>query len=276
MKKNIHSNIIALGIGFSLIIIIAGIAFFKSNDLKSSTENDSASSLVNAITENIQKANKVSSDVLVQKIMNPQSNVMIIDIRDADDFAKEHIIGSQNIPFLMLPEIMTSLDKNKPYTLVDYGLSIELVAMAIKNMTEIGFSDISYLDGGFVTWKEGYNPIISAGNPNLFTDQSKVTYIQIDQLKEILQAEKKITLIDVRKNNEFVQGHIESAINIYLDDIEKNKNLISSDKEIIVYGENGLQSFQAAVRLFDMGFFNVFALADGLNVWQDKNYALTK
>lgn len=275
MKKNIHSNVVALGLGFFLIALIVGVSFFRTRNVKENLDNAEVSS-ASAITENIHKATKISSKDLAAKIMIPQNDLTLIDMRSPEDFAKEHLLNSHNVPFITISDAMAALDKNKPYVLIDYGQSVELTATIIKNMTDAGFKNISYLEGGFSAWKAGYNPTIFAGDPTSFVDQSKVTYIQTDQLKEVLQKDNTIILIDVRKKEQFDAGHLAGAINIFLDDIEKRKKDIPSNKQIVVYDNDGLASFQAAVRLFDMGFFNTLTLSDGLNSWKSKNYEIVK
>jgi rhodanese-related sulfurtransferase len=275
MKKNIHSNVVALGLGFFLIALIVGVSFFRTRNIKETLDNAEVSS-ASAITENIHKATKISSKDLAAKIMYPQNDLILIDMRSSDDFSKEHLLNSHNVPFITISDAMVALDKNKPYVLIDYGPSVELTATVIKNMIGAGFNNISYLEGGFSTWKSNYNPIIFAGDPTSFVDQSKVTYIKTDQLKEMLQKDNTLALIDVRKKEQFDAGHLIGAINIFLDDIEKRKKEIPSNKKIIIYDNNGLAAFQAAVRLFDMGFFNTLTLSDGLNSWKSKNYEIVK
>jgi hydroxyacylglutathione hydrolase len=275
MKKNIHSNVIALGLGFFLIAIISGMAFFKAKNVKNTLNNTTASS-TNSITENIRKATKISSDDLATKMMDHQNDLTLIDMRSSDNFTEEHILNSNSVPFITVSTAMTALDKNKSYVLIDYDSSVELIATVVKNMTNMGFNNISYLEGGFSAWKAGYNPTIFAGDPSSFVDQSKVTYIQAEKLQELLKADTNIALIDVRKKEQFNAGHLAGAINIFLADLEKRNQEIPSNKKIILYGDTELEAFQAAVRLFDMGFFNTLTLSNGLNDWKNKNYEIVK
>lgn len=275
MKKNIHSNIIALGLGFFLIALIVGVAFFRTRNIKN-TLNDNTISSTNSITENIRKATKISSDDLAAKMMNFQNDLILIDMRSPENFAEEHILNSNSVPFLTISTAIIALDKNKPYVLIDYDSSVELLATVVKNMTDAGFKNISYLEGGFAAWKAEYNPTIFAGDPNSFVDQSKVTFIQAEKLQELLKMDTNITLIDVRKKEQFDAGHLPGAINIFLADIEKRNREIPSNKKIVLYGDTGPAAFQAAVRLFDMGFFNTLTLSDGLTGWKNKKYEIVK
>jgi len=83
-------------------------------------------------------------------------------------------------------------------------------------------------------------------------------------------------ILDVRKNATFSEGHIKNAANIFLDDLETKYRDIPMGKEIVVYDNDGLWAFKAAVRLFDLGVFDVHALSDGLDRWKQKGYEIVK
>ena len=97
----------------------------------------------------------------------------------------------------------------------------------------------------------------------LFTgcSSNNVTYQQIDNDKfnHIITNNNPYTIIDVRTFSEYQEGHIENAINIPVDgitsDTVKNINL---DEIIIVYCRSGNRSKQAALKLIDLGYTNVF------------------
>ncbi|MDO8241093.1 MAG: rhodanese-like domain-containing protein [Candidatus Moranbacteria bacterium] len=275
MRKDHNSNLVAIIVGFALIILIAGLAFFRLNKSQDVAKKASEAPK-NAAAENIKKAAKISASDLVKKMLDRQSDLTLIDVRGADDFAKEHLLDSQNTPLPTIMDAMLPLDKDKNYTIINYDSSVEAIATIVKILTDAGFKNIAYLDGGFDGWKEGFNSTVSAGDPNSFIDQSKVTYIQTDKLKEMLEAGDYLTIIDVRKKNQFDEGHIKGAVNIFLEDLEKKRTEIPSNKKIVLYDNDGLWAFKAGVRLFDMGVFNTLTLSDGLDVWKSKNYELVK
>jgi len=273
MKKNKNSNLIALAIGLFLIILIALVTIFRPSTLKKSdltTVNPQ-----NAIIEKLKNASKISSSDLAKKISGGE-DMTLVDIRSEEMFASEHLLNSINVPLAKINDEMGALNKEKAYVIVDSGSTLGSVASTVGTLSDAGFKNILYLDGGLDAWKLNYNPTISGGDPNSFTDQSKVSYIQTDKLRELLKTEKNLAIIDVRKSGQFNEGHIKDAVNIFLDDLEKRKNDIPLGKKIILYDNDGLWAFKAATRLFDMGFFNTLALSDGLNSWKQKNYEIVK
>lgn len=269
MREKTQNNVIAVSIGFFLIVLIAITTIF--HPFSSKNETDREAEQRDAALERSAAALKISSGELAGKIQR-REKLILLDIRPEAEYVNEHIFNSQNIPLSNVEESLGVMGKDKDYVIIDSAALSGSVASAMHSLSGNGFQKVFYLDGGFAAWKAGYHPTISAGNPNSFADQSKVTYIQTDGLKGILETETGLAIIDVRKSSQFGEGHLAGAINIFLDDLEKRKNDIPLGKKIILYDNDGLGAFKAAVRLFDMGFFNVLTLSDGLETWKKKGY----
>lgn len=269
-----NEGVKALIIGFILIIIVIAAIFLKSklNDEEKEDSYDIPSSEETAV----QKAVRISADDLSQKILDDSKTTFIIDIRKPEEFAMEHIIDSKNIPLEDLLGTVASLEKNAAYVIVDDSEKIESINSAAATLSDSEIKDIFYLEGGFFGWKTSYNRTISEGDPQSFTDQGKVSYMSSDDLKKAIDAKEDIYLLDVRKNGSYKDGHIAGAENIFLEDIEKMRKDIPYGKKIVVYDNDGLWAFKAAVRLFDLGILNVYAVSDGLNGWKNKSYETTK
>lgn len=266
-----RQNAIALTVGFGLIILIAIFTIFKPF---SHSENSNGQDNSFQLLSGTSSVKQIVSEDLLKKIQTKEP-VNIIDVRSSDEFQKEHIPDSQNIPADNFLSNFESLDKNKDYVIVDDG-SENIGATMAANLARGEFKDVYYLTGGFFSWKNKLSPTVSAGDPNSFTDQSKVNYLNSDQLKEIMPAGSGLCIIDVRKNDAYAQGHLKGAINISLDDLEKRRGEIPLGKKIILYDANGLWAFQGAVRLFDMNILNVYALSDGFDTWTQKGFEIVK
>ncbi|WP_254906690.1 rhodanese-like domain-containing protein [Flavobacterium sp. FPG59] len=64
-------------------------------------------------------------------------------------------------------------------------------------------------------------------------------------------------LIDVRSQNEFVQGNVKGSVNIPLDQIENNLHQLRGKTNIIVFCRSGNRSGQAKLLLNKNGIVNV-------------------
>lgn len=82
-----------------------------------------------------------------------------------------------------------------------------------------------------------------------------------------------ITLVDVRRQDEYDAEHIEGAILVTLDTIGKTQPeaLPDLDAEILVYCRTGVRSAQAAQALVDIGYTNVKDMG-GITAWKEAGY----
>ena len=96
--------------------------------------------------------------------------------------------------------------------------------------------------------------------------------IDCDQLTKVMNQSKTI-LIDLRTKDEFISGHIVSAKNINLEEIDTVQ--IKDDATIITYGKSEADALKAAKKLATSGAKNVFYLEGGIQSWLDNNMPLS-
>lgn len=86
------------------------------------------------------------------------------------------------------------------------------------------------------------------------------TKISQDEAKKMMEKEDGHIIVDVRRKDEFETGHIPGAICIPNESIgtEQPEELPDLDQIILVYCRSGNRSKQAAQKLFDMGYTNVY------------------
>lgn len=77
-----------------------------------------------------------------------------------------------------------------------------------------------------------------------------------------LRTKYPITIIDVRSEQEYYEGHIDGAINIPLSNIKKQIINVVKDKDaiIVVYCSAGIRSRKAQEILSLQGYSNVYNL----------------
>lgn len=273
-EKKETDNLQAILVGLFLIILIATITIFKSKTGKENKpENKTASTQPETIDAT--KIKSITPEELMKQL-RVTTNLIVIDIRDENQYTAEHIIDSINIPSSKLVLFQEIVAKNKACVLVDNSGEIALINAVANDLSASGYKNISYLAGGFTSWKNNFNPTISTGNQKSFTDQAKVKYISSLDLKNKMDTEKNLFIIDTRKNTEYATEHLTGAINIFLDDIEKKRRTIPAGKNIILYDNATLGAFKAATRLFDLGFTNTLVLSGGLDGWKINKYITTK
>ena len=96
------------------------------------------------------------------------------------------------------------------------------------------------------------------------------SYKQIsqEQAKEMMEKDDGHVVVDVRRQDEYDAGHIPGAILIPNESINKDQpeELPDLDQIILVYCRSGNRSKQAAQKLFDMGYTNIYEFG-GIADW---------
>lgn len=84
------------------------------------------------------------------------------------------------------------------------------------------------------------------------------------------------TVVDVRGVSAFEQGHIISAMNLPLSDMEQNVGTLEKHRNgpILVCCDNGMTSGKAAGLLRAQGFPSIAQLKGGLNAWRQEGLPL--
>lgn len=96
--------------------------------------------------------------------------------------------------------------------------------------------------------------------------------IEYRELASLLASDDKqrIVLVDARKANQFDQGHIPRAVNIFLPDIAAGDARLGKASHIIVYanGWGDPISSAAGKRLMALGYKNVLNFRGGIEAWR--------
>ena len=100
--------------------------------------------------------------------------------------------------------------------------------------------------------------------------QEVASYHQINQemAKQMMTRDDGHVIVDVRRQDEYDAGHIPGAILIPNESIEaeRPKELPDLDQIILIYCRSGNRSKQAAQKLADMGYTNIYEFG-GINTW---------
>lgn len=106
----------------------------------------------------------------------------------------------------------------------------------------------------------------SCGTPD--ASSSGYRQISMDEAAGIMQNEKNYIILDVRRPDEYAEGHIPGAINVPNEKIGTSEISELPDKSqlILVYCRSGNRSKQAAEKLVKLGYTNIVEFG-GINDW---------
>jgi rhodanese-related sulfurtransferase len=184
-----------------------------------------------------------------------KGGALLLDTRDADSFAAEHVKGSLNIG-------LSGRYASWVGTLLDPQRSILIVAAPGKEeesatrLGRIGFDRIAgFLRGGVAS---------AAARPELLVRGQRITR---EALAARLAGKSPPQVVDVRTNTEWSAGHIDGALHLVLDDLAQNLARVPKGRELVVVCKSGYRSSIAASVLHAGGFERVTDLVGGMDAW---------
>jgi rhodanese-related sulfurtransferase len=90
----------------------------------------------------------------------PPSGLVVLDVRTPEEFAAGHLAHAQDLDFQSstFAADLARLDRSVPYFV--YCHSGNRSAKAVAAMRQLGFTDITELDGGIAAWQTAGYPIV--------------------------------------------------------------------------------------------------------------------
>jgi rhodanese-related sulfurtransferase len=108
--------------------------------------------------------------------------------------------------------------------------------------------------------------------------KSRVKETNVAEVKKRMDAGEKLTLVDVREDNEWAKGHIKGAIHLGKGVIERDveKTIPNKDQEVILYCGGGFRSALVADNLKKMGYKNPVSMDGGWRGWNEQGLPTEK
>jgi glyoxylase-like metal-dependent hydrolase (beta-lactamase superfamily II)/rhodanese-related sulfurtransferase len=213
------------------------------------------------------KAKSLQSLTLDEFKEKIQDNAIVLDTRNPDDFTNGFIPGSLFIGLKgRFAEWAGSLlPFDKPVVLItEEGKEEETVI----RLARVGFENVEgYLAGGFETWKNAGEEI------------DLVINVEADELAMDIPFDSRLTVVDVRKMNEFAEGHVVNAINMPLDEMTDVAQIaqLEEDQNLYVHCKSGYRSVIAASLLKQQGYHNLRNVLGGWSkIKEQKNIKTEK
>ena len=102
--------------------------------------------------------------------------------------------------------------------------------------------------------------------------------VDVHYLKNMMETQGNICLIDVREKDEWEQARIPGAIHIPKDEITSNIGTFVLDKSQTIYlhCRGGVRSIYAAQSLVDAGYEEVYSVDGGIIEWTMFGYPIKK
>ena len=117
----------------------------------------------------------------------------------------------------------------------------------------------------------------SKGFLNMAMDaKTRIQEMDIQQVKQMLDAGEDFQLIDVREESEWARGHLPHAMHLGKGIIERDieKAVPDCNKKCVLYCGGGFRSALVADNLQKMGYNNVWSMDGGVRAWREAGYPM--
>ncbi|SHG65669.1 3-mercaptopyruvate sulfurtransferase SseA, contains two rhodanese domains [Thermosyntropha lipolytica DSM 11003] len=214
----------------------------------------------------------IKSPALKERIDAGDTDILVIDIRPPEVYAKGHIKGAVNIPFRKMHEYLDKLPADKEIIIACVTGQTAGQAIAILNM--YGY-DAKSLYLGFDKGWVGENdfPVdtaeyklpqdVTPAKPDPAIAQILKDYfanlpdnnniIDPEELQKKIDASEDIMIVDIRAPEDYAEGHIKGAVNIPFRKINEHFDEFAQDKPVYVYCYTGQTAGQAIAVLKTLG-----------------------
>ncbi|MHA1268172.1 MAG: FAD-dependent oxidoreductase [Candidatus Helarchaeota archaeon] len=180
----------------------------------------------------------------------------ILDIKIIIDKETERIIGTQVIG-------KNGVDKR-----------IDVFATAI--LGNITIDDFINIDTCYAPpFSNAKDPVIIAGMVAHNIISKEVETITVNNLNNLLVRKEKLQILDVRRDDEWVEGHFPNAIHINIQNLRDNLDIIDKNIPVYVYCKTGIRSY-LAYRILKQRGFNVKNVNGGYLSWLYSGFDIEK
>jgi glyoxylase-like metal-dependent hydrolase (beta-lactamase superfamily II)/rhodanese-related sulfurtransferase len=192
-----------------------------------------------------------------------KEDCMILDVRSAAEFGAAHVPGSLNIglggQFASWAGTLIPMDAN----IVIVSESEAKATEAQMRLARVGLENVKgYLAGGMDAWKDAGLGVAT------------VPQIGVSELKELIETNPRLQVIDVRRLPEYESGHAPRAITAPLSKLRETLPSLKLDpsKRTAVICAGGYRSSAATSIMQSCGFRDLLNVTGGTSAWIKAGY----
>lgn len=186
-----------------------------------------------------------------------QAGIPVIDTRPSSQYLEEHIPGTIHVPYgpIFLQWAGWLLPYDRPFSLIVDGT---LASQALRQLRLIGLDRIAHVwsPDALMEWKKAGYPL------------RKMPQVSVLEAQQLL-AQSRVTVLDIRSDEEYQAGHIPGSQHIHLGYLASRFQEISPEKPVVVQCQAGMRSPIGASVLEALHHPHVMDLRGGFMAWQE-------
>ena len=191
-----------------------------------------------------------------QLVEEQRNGALVLDTRPAEQFASLHIRGSIQISLMGNFASWAAILIKPTQKLVLVAENVEGVQEAHTRLIRVGLGRvIGYSLADEAQWrKEGI-------------DLASISIQRCANVRQTLEHDPSVQLVDVRSRAEWLKGHLPGAISLPLLDLDPKKRIIDPSKPSLVYCHEGYRATTATSILLRESAGDIRILIDGVEGW---------
>jgi rhodanese-related sulfurtransferase len=199
----------------------------------------------------------------------------VFDVRERGEYNECQIPGTTSLPRSQMEFRIGSLVPNRTIPITVYDDADGRAPLALKTLHQLGYSEVSILDGGLSAWRKDGGPTVSGVNVPSKAFGEKVHHERIipdvtpEELNAMQQRRAELVILDVRTPEEYARFCIPNGINVPGGDlilwVEQLKQ--KRDTAVVVNCAGRTRSIIGTAALRRLGLTNVRALKNGTMGW---------
>jgi rhodanese-related sulfurtransferase len=154
-----------------------------------------------------------------QALLN-REELALVDVREEAPFAESHPLFAANIPLSKLElEVFSRIPRRDTQVTV-YDNGEGLASIAAQRLQELGYSNVSLLDGGLDGWRSaGGELFIDVNVPSkafgeLVESQRHTPSLAAEEVQALLDSEADVVVLDARRFDEYQTMSIPTGISV--------------------------------------------------------------
>lgn len=200
----------------------------------------------------------INSAQLKKQVDSKNDDILVIDARNPKEYQEVHIPRSINLPEKKFDENVKLLPKSKKAAIIFYcnGVKCGKSKRAAKKAVDLGYKNVLVYKEGMPVWEELNYPIYAGPD---YEKKIETTKLSPEEMKAMIDSgADDFTIVDVRDESEFAEGHIPESINIPIERFAAESGKLDKKKKIIVYCNSGGRSYLGYRKLMKLSYKNIY------------------
>lgn len=156
----------------------------------------------------------------VRQALLARQEIALIDVREEDPYAQAHPLFAANFPAGRIELDAWSRIPRRDTTIVVYDNGEGLAQTAARTLQQLGYTDVSLLDGGLEGWRRAGGEIFKDVNVpskafgELVESRRHTPSLSAEEVKALLDRQADVVVLDARRFDEYQTMSIPTGISV--------------------------------------------------------------